>query len=478
MIRETFYNTIKKHNLICPNDVLLVGISGGPDSVCLLHLLSSISKELNLTLFAIHINHNLRGKESELDKEYVYNFCKQLNIPLFIREFDIKSLSLQSKCSIEETARKVRYDEFSSLAIKINASKIVVAHNKNDQCETLLLNLIRGTGLDGLTGMNYMRNNIIRPLLDIDRTEIELYCNINSLNPRIDSSNLESIYTRNKIRLDLIPHINKNFNININNNLFKLSLLLKDEQDFIENFSFEVYKKCLCEKNIESLSLNVLLLLSNHIAVIKRVLRLALKDLKGNLTNITNIHIEKIYLLIKDGRTSSEIHLPSNIYVKKSYDRVIFSLYKTMDIFKPFYSKISIPGTTTVENFGKIESVIQNTASNVEIFKEIKYNSLVQFFDYSKIKNVLTLRTRQEGDFIKPLKSKGTKKLKKYFIDEKIPLEKRNKLPLVADGSEIIWIIGYKINDNFKVTENTKEVLKLIYHPTSTNNDTLDDNFN
>jgi len=240
---NTVLKTINKYNLIEKGERIIVGLSGGPDSVCLLYILNNFLKEYELKIFAVHINHMIRGEESDLEQKYVRELCEKLEIELFIERIDILKVSKEQKISIEEAGRNIRYLEFSKYAKKTFSNKIAVAHNKNDQAETVLFNIIRGTGLDGLKGIQYKNNMVIRPLLDIDRNQIEEFCSLNLLNPRIDSSNLKKTYTRNKIRLDLIPYINKNFGANIVESLNRMSSLIKEDYKLIETIIKEAYKK-------------------------------------------------------------------------------------------------------------------------------------------------------------------------------------------------------------------------------------------
>jgi len=455
--------TIKKHNLIEKGEGVVVGVSGGPDSVCLLHILCSLKDQLALKLYAVHINHMLRGKEAEQDEIYVRELCGKLGVPLFTAAFDVKEISKKEGISAEEAGREIRYSQFRHFASKAGATKIAVAHNKNDQAETILMHIMRGTGLDGLKGMEYMRDGIIRPLLDIERKDIEDYCKVHQLNPRQDSSNLESIYTRNKVRIDLIPCINRLFHVDMVESIHKMCLLIKDDVDFIESSAAMHYERCAESDGEGGVRLDLSKLAAFHPAIRKRVVRHAIKEVKGDLKGIESVHIENIISLIKDGRTGSETHLPNGLRAGISYGFLKIHI-RCDDKPFAFSEAIKIPGTTWIQPINSsIESFIENKGANIEDYSNIRYNSLVQFFDYEKLKKGINIRNRREGDIFKPYRSNGTKKLKEYFIDNKIPREERDKIPLVALGNEIVWVIGYKISDKFKVTENTKTVLKLIY---------------
>lgn len=465
---------IKKYNLIEKGDTVLVGVSGGPDSVCLLHILHKLREELEIDLYAAHVNHMLRGEFSDRDQKYVDLLCKELNISLFIKKCNIIEMANSHRLSLEETGRKARYDFFESCSEKINANKIAVAHNKNDQAETILMNIIRGTGTDGLKGMEHRRGKIIRPLLDIDREEIEKYCVDNNLNPKIDASNNESIYTRNKVRLKLMPFIDKLFDSKVVDSIYKMSLLVRDDYDFIDSYAQNQYKNSIDEIGKDSVSLSVSQITENHPAIIKRIIRKAIADIRGDINGIHNTHIQDIFMLCLEGRTGAEIHLPGGLKALKSYNILKIFYPDKKDVVADFEAPVIIPGVTRVctDNMSiSIKATIidtlqtnspdKNVKSNVENYRKLRYNSLIQFFDYDKLYTGINIRNRRNGDVFYPYKSNGTKKLKDFFIDNKIPREIRSSIPLIAVNNEIVWIIGYKISDKYKVTENTKKVLKL-----------------
>ena len=457
-------DTINKYHLINNGDSVVVGVSGGPDSVCLLHVLYTLRERLQIKLHAVHINHMLRGAESEEDEKYVKELCEKLEIPAHFFSIDVQDLASKKGISLEEAGREARYRKFEEVAGETGASKIAVAHNRNDQAETVLMNIIRGSGLDGLKGIEYMRGKIIRPLLDVRREDIESYCRQHSLNPRTDSTNLVSIYTRNKVRLDLIPSINKMFDIDIQDNLWKMSVLLKDELDYIDENVTRLYNECLIEADKDSITIDAGIFNNCHIAVKRRIIRNAVKNLTGSLKGIESVHIEKVLQLWEKGRTGAEIHLPGELKALKSYNHLIIGTAVNDVKTKPFCSEINIPGVTLVPEIGAgIKAFIEKKPSAIEQNGNMRYNSLVQYFDYDTLKMGIYIRNRKDGDVFKPYKSNGTKKLKEYFIDNKIPRHKRDNIPLIAQGNEIVWVIGYKISDKFKVTENTKTVLKLIY---------------
>ncbi|TYQ15002.1 UNVERIFIED_CONTAM: tRNA(Ile)-lysidine synthase [Acetivibrio alkalicellulosi] len=458
---ERVLKYIEKNSLINVGEKLIVGLSGGPDSVCLIHILKVLKDCLSIKIFAVHINHMLRGIESEEDEKYVKILCEKLNIPLKIEHINLNKIAKDNKLSIEEAGREERYKIFNAFSQKIGADKIAVAHNKNDQAETVLMNIIRGTGLYGLKGMDARRDNIIRPLLDIERSEIENYCNEHKLMPQIDSTNLKNIYTRNRIRLDLIPYINEMFDGDIVQKIIKMSDIVRCENVFIEDHVEKLYEQVLVESKDSEIILDLETIKTGHVALRRRVLRKSINQVAGSLKGIENKHIEDIIDLVEHGGVGAMIHLPNKIRIKKSYKTIKIYLYKKPHQIPRYNKKVNIPGDTVIEEDGILlrAEVIDNTG--IDNYKNNKNSSSLQYFDYESLIEGINIRKRDNGDKFKPLNSNGTKKLKEYFIDNKIPQEIRDTIPLISKGNEIVWIIGYRINDKYKVTENTKKVLKL-----------------
>lgn len=455
--------TIKKHKLINTGDTIIVGVSGGPDSICLLDILHSVRAQWDLKLYAVHINHMMRGSESDGDENYVKEFCAGRGIHLFTEAVNVKEISARQGLSLEEAGREARYAQFRKHAEITGASKIAVAHNKNDLAETVLMNIIRGTGLNGLKGIDYRLGSVIRPLLDVERKEIDNYCTGNSLNPRTDSSNTQSIYTRNKIRLELIPFIDGLFQTDITGSVCRMAGIVKEDVDFLDNTALSLYKECTI-KDGEEVWLNLDILKGYHIALMRRIIRNAVKAVKGNLKGVESKHMESAVELILKGNTGSVLCLTDNIRMEKSYNILKVYSCKTVEAAHYFEIRLVIPGLTniSVPDSYVEASILEKTDDWIALLKN-NQKSFVQFFDYEKLKTGIYIRYRNDGDIFKPFKSKGTKKLKEYFIDNKIPRDSRDKIPLISSGSEIVWIIGHKMSDKFKVTENTKYILKLEY---------------
>jgi tRNA(Ile)-lysidine synthase len=463
-------DTINRYKLIENGDKIVAALSGGPDSVALLHALISLSEKLDITVYALHVNHMLRGEESDGDEEYVKQLCERFGIPLKICRHDIRLVADSSGITLEEAGREIRYRELSDYADSIDGGKVAVAHNRNDQAETVLMNIIRGTGVKGLAGIGHIRGRIIRPLLDISREDIEEYCRINELHPRTDSTNLKSDFTRNRIRLELIPYLDRSFNTDIIGNVCRLASIARMDNDFIEEEAAEAFNACVVDCAAEGeavlVSLDSNKLSELHPSLAGRVIRKAAEKVTGDIRGLGLVHINDISELDKSGRTGAYLELPKGLRAGMEYG--VLKLYTEQAVNPPAEScepedrKLEIPGITVLESKSlEIHASIEENFVKVDKCRNMGYNSLVQFFDYERLNLGINIRHRKNGDIFSPYLSKGTKKLKEYFIDEKIPRGLRDTIPLIACGKEIIWIIGYKISDKFKVTENTKNILRL-----------------
>ncbi len=455
-IRKRFLKFIKEKNIVKSGDKILVGLSGGPDSVCMLNLLCSIRDEEKIEVAAAHINHMLRGEEADKDEEYSKRLCESLGVRFFSKRIDINKYALETGKSSELAGREARYDFFDEIINKINFNKIATAHNANDQAETILMRIMRGTGLEGLGGIPVEREGkYIRPILFMKREEVEQYCKENNLNPHIDATNLERIYSRNKVRLDILPYMKNNFNPNIVETINRMALLLQDDNEFIEGEVNKAYKdNCFERENSIFISKN---LFNIHSAIVTRVIRKALFAINKSNYDMEMKNIEDIIELSNLG-TNKRVDLPKDIYAENVYGDIII---RKKEYIK---NKLSNELTLNKKDILHNEVIFDEYIINFDLVnnKDIKQENdeLIKKFDYDKINNV-TIRYRKDGDRITPLGMKGSKKLKDIFIDMKIPKEKRDEIPLIQFNDEISWIVGIKMSDKFKITKETKHILKV-----------------
>ncbi len=302
MIEEKVLDTIKKYNLIEAKDKVLLGVSGGPDSIAMFYILNKLSKELDFEIFVAHINHGIREEATD-DEQYVEKWCEKFGVKCFVLHAKVEELAKEEKLGVEETGRKVRYEFFDKVAKEVGANKIAVAHNKNDNAETVIMNILRGSGSKGLCGIEAKQNNIIRPMIELERSEIEEFCEKEKLEPRIDKTNFENEYTRNKVRNIVIPYIKEEFNPNIVNSLERLSEIMREQEEYIQEETEKQYKNIVISeiKNDEDEYNIIVLNLKNFnnlpIIIEKKIILLAIQKLFGTVKKIEKIHLEDIIKL-------------------------------------------------------------------------------------------------------------------------------------------------------------------------------------
>jgi tRNA(Ile)-lysidine synthase len=455
---------IKDNKLIEAGDKILVALSGGPDSVCLLNILFELKEELNIDIGAAHINHLLRGEDAFKDEEYVIEICEKFGIPYFMTRVDINNYSKEHKISSELAGRQVRYDFFEEIIKKEGFNKIATAHNANDQAETILFRIMRGTGLEGLGGIKPSRNNkVIRPILCLSRKEVEGYIQLKKLKPRIDKTNFEKIYNRNKIRLDILPYMKENFNDDIIQTLNRMSVLLQKDNEFIEKLALNSYKKyCIEEEDYFIIKEEIF---KEEEPIINRVLRHALVKYSKSNYDFEMKHINEIFYLSQ--KTSGKVvDLPNGIYVENIYGDIYIKNKKNKCNINDKEEKISI-SRAEINNqriiFGQF--VVEFSVSKDyqrDIVSLNNSDNLIQCFDFDKISDNILVRKRIDGDKIIPLGMSGTKKLKDIFIDMKIPKEERESIPILCFDKKIAWIIGIRASEEYKVTNQSKNILKVV----------------
>lgn len=458
MIFEKTLSTIEKYNLIENGDKVILGLSGGPDSVCLLHILNRLKEVLDIEVYAAHLNHQIRGMEAQKDALYVSQLCESLGITFFVKSMNVPQYCKENKLSLEEGARKLRYEMFFELKEKLNANKIAIAHNMNDQAETVLMRMMRGTGLQGLKGIDYIRDGIIiRPLLEVERPEIESYCEEYKLNPRIDSTNLESIYTRNKIRLELIPYMRDNFNSNITESIVRMSNSLRSDNDFIEEEAFKKFKE-VAFINGYNLEVNLQKYVNLHKSLKSRIIRHAIKYVLGDTNFIDQKHIEEVIELEGENKVDKKIILPRGLFVYRQKNKLIFTTKEIVLEEIEFSYKVPKNGFVKIN---EANIIIETETMPINRYKALKRDKSLKWFDCNKIKGGIIVRNRKSGDKIKL--SMGSKKLKELFIDLKIPKEERSKVPVLQDDNGILCVGNFRNSEAYKIDETTKEVLKICF---------------
>ncbi len=451
---ERVLEYIREKRMIKTGDKVIVGVSGGADSVCLLFLLKTFSKVLGITLSVIHIEHGIRGKESQKDAAFVENLCREWNLPCRVERRDIPALSKEWKCSEEEAGRRVRYEVFQREKEMLGADRIAVAHNRDDQAETILWNLVRGSGLTGLGGIRPIRGEIIRPLLILTRTEIEEILKKEGVSWREDASNQELTYTRNRIRKKILPLLKEEMNCQAAEHIAQAGEKLQEAEEY---FRREGQKKAedLGLSREGAFYLQRSGLLAEASVLRPYILREGLQRFLGiSAENFSSVHFKEILGLLEK-QSGKKLSLPKNLLVRTEGDYLIFEKDGRMEESFSEETELLIPGET---RFGGLTFRTSLESYKKEIIPEKIYT---KWFDYDTIKNTVYLRKRQSGDFLAINREGGVKTLKKYMIDEKIPSGERSRICLLADGSHILWIVGHRISEAYKVRETTKRVLKV-----------------
>lgn len=458
MIEEKFLETIREYDMLKPLDKVLVGVSGGADSIALLRLLYDYKKEFNISVQVVHLNHMLRGADATADERYVQQLAKSFSFPITIERFDVRAYAEKNKMGIEEAARKVRYDFYEKLARDTGAQRVALGHNADDNIETFLMRLLRGAGTAGLVGIPPVRGKFIRPLILSWRRDIEKYCALKKLVPRIDHTNYESIYLRNRIRLKLLPQL-KVFNANIKDVLLNTILLLTNDNLFLLTKAEEAFHSVVKKNRPEEVVLKAKKFAELEEPIKGHVVRQAIQAVKGDLREIAYIHIQDILKLIGNTETK-EVHLPGGIKVVISREGISFlqgEQEKPAGIVGEF--TLHIPGQVVLDSAG-----VKIVAKPINIVNNIDINSSTArkvYVNYDRVTRTLNVRGRRTGDKFHPLGITGTKKLQDFFVDEKIEKDDRDKVPVVLSDNKIVWVAGHRIDDEFKVTPTTRRVLEL-----------------
>lgn len=425
-------NTIEKHKLIQNGDKILAGLSGGADSVCLVHILKALSEIYNISIYAAHINHNIRESAAR-DMEFSAQLCEKMGIECFIKSADVNKYARENKIGTEEAARKIRYDFFEEICGKNDINKIATAHNQNDLAETVLMNFIRGSGLGGLCGIPYRRGRIIRPLLDISRSKTEEYCRRNNLKFMTDETNFERIYTRNKLRLDVIPYIQENINKNFIRRIAENSDIIIQENDFMKNCAENIFTQAF-EFREGRYTLDISRLEGCHTAIVRRVMLMYFGKIYNTEKNMDKNFADAAVRLMK-GQSGKSIDLPDNVILKNEYG-ILYAQKKT-----------ALPEYSGEINLIKTYGVKSEKPDKNRIFIKPEFAE------------GLSLRYKKDGDYFYPYGMEGGKKLKKFFSDLKLPQHIRGRIPLVVSkDDEIVWIAGIRADRRFLAEEGSTGV--------------------
>ena len=430
----------KKYNLIENNDIIVVGFSGGPDSVFLVEMLKKLQNFINFKIYLVHINHLLRGKDAVSDENFSFEYAKKNNLEIFIKKIPVKEIAKEVGKTLEEVGREERYKFFSEIYKKVGANKIATAHNKDDQIETFLFRLIRGASLQGLEGIKIKNNNIIRPISEIYKKDILNYLNKNEIQYKIDKTNFENEFTRNSIRLDLIPFIEKRYNIKFKEKIFSLIEEIRENNqnnslnlsDFIDSKNRIILEKIKFLSNFNKRNLLGIFLNKKNITVNRN-------------------KIDEIESLIRSNGTK-KIDMNKNYRIVKDYTYLYIEEKKENCPINNRTVKLKIPSKQIFDNF----KISVNVVENLNIPKQKNQYLLDALYN-----DIIEVRYRKEGDRIF-LGEKHSKKIKEIFIDQKIPKDIRDRLPIFLYNDTIFWIYNVKKAYIPKINKNESKLIKVL----------------
>ncbi|MCD7882779.1 MAG: tRNA lysidine(34) synthetase TilS [Lachnospiraceae bacterium] len=528
-MKERFFHVIEEYRMIEPGESVIAGVSGGADSVCLLHLLCRLREEIPFSLMVVHVEHGLRGQESLDDAAFVEALCESWQVPRRVVHVDVPALSLAEGMSHEEAGRAARYRIFEETAAECQAQRIAVAHNQNDQAETVLWNLARGSGLKGLGGIRPVQGKLIRPLLFFSRDEIEEYLRAEGLSWRTDRTNLETEFTRNRIRLSLLPQMERELNRQSARHIAEAAGRLQKVQEYLDQRTEAAAARCILTDEAMGSAVHILLepFGKEEPLIREELLKRAIQMCAPGMKDIGAVHLDMLTRLAEMD-CGKRMDLPGGIRAEREgqiiriFRRGISHLqsedakdaspienrFAMGDAVKTEADGIAlpVPGTLRLGDFSLTTELVENTPDlKKEILKEnqctkwlscdtmkathescgsvldllrksehssrkARLSSILaeQVRTYDTIKNSLRIRTRKPGDYLVVNAQGGTKKLNDYFTDQKIPTRVRDEILLLADGSHILWVIGYRISETAKVREDTRQILKCTYRTAET----------
>jgi len=445
--------TIEQLGMLEQNDRVIVAVSGGPDSMALLHILLTLQAEYSLELFVAHVNHMFRGAEADEDADYVKKIAVQWGVSCFVTRIDVPARMVDRGLSAQVAARETRYQYFNHIAAITDATKIAVGHNADDQAETVLMRFLRGAGPEGLAGIPAVRGGIIRPLIDIFRDQIEEYCCARQIEVRRDPSNLKPVYLRNRIRHQLLPVLEKEYNSALRRNIINLADILQAEEIYWAEIVCREMDSCVCWCD-DGPHILAAPFKGIAIALQRRLLRALLA--KMDISGAGYVHIEGLRELVIGGTVGQCADLPGMYFTVKLYSDIVFKQKHSRYLPKAVPQlPLNIPGTTRVPELG----LVVNTSFELERHTELPGGYL---FDWEKLHKPMYVRTRRPGDKFYHLGIGHRKKLKEFFIDKKVPQAERDKVLIVTHGEEILLISGYYVDDRLLAVSDTKRILRIV----------------
>jgi len=476
--------TIEEYSLLERGEPVVVGVSGGPDSLCLLHVLKHLAPEYEVTLHVAHLEHGIRGEESEADARFVAHLARQWEFPITVEHANVPRLAKEEGLAIEEAARRARYGFLARVAVHIGASRIAVGHNADDQAETVLMHFLRGSGLAGLRGMlplsplgelrlgEALRDSplaaalrLIRPLLEVPRSEIEGYCRRNALEPRFDRSNLDTTYYRNRLRHELLPTL-EDYNPNIREVLRRTAQVMAADYELLRRELEEAWGQILCQESEEAVLFDLEGWRALPLSLRRSTLREAIHCLRRSLRNINWVHVENARRVAERGNTGDQATLPRHLMLNVGYEGLLVARegyvppvdWPTVEAPLP----IAVPGATHLPGTEwqlTAQLIDRAHLAGAALHSGERWQA---FLDADVVGEGVILRPRRTEDRFQPLGMGGhSQRLRAFMINAKVPAQHRDQVPLLIAGERILWVCGWREDERAKVTESTQHILWL-----------------
>jgi tRNA(Ile)-lysidine synthase len=448
-VDEKIIRLIEKYELIKRGERILIALSGGPDSVFLLYFLLKYKRKYGINLGAMHVNHMIRGEEADNDEKFCRKLCRQLEVDYYTVKRDVPSFAKNNKISIEEAARGIRYTELAKVQKKFGYHKIATAHNCSDNAETVFINLIKGTGLKGLSGIPILRGNIIRPILSISKDEILKYLGAKNVHYLVDQTNLSNIYERNFIRNEIFPLIKKQLNSKLEQTLFKSSSVLR-KQAAVLNSATEIISDSIVAKKKGNLEINIDKLSTIDKNIWSDVIKFSIE--RNYSVQVSFNDCDKIISLFSN-QTGKVVSISNSLTALRERSKVL--VYPKNKPKKPENLEIKINGSGRID---KKKIIINKVDRKLAVHSK---NKNIEYINANKVKESFILRIWKDGDRFYPLGLNGSKKVSDFLNDQKVPSFEKNEQLVLINSKKIVWVVGHRIDNRFKITEKTRKVLQL-----------------
>ena len=475
---QQIHRFILQHEMIKDGETVLVAVSGGADSLALLYGLHALRTQFNCRFHVVHLNHCLRS-DADADAGFVRRHASLLELPCTVRHAEVPHLVKQWRLSVEAAGRKARYQFYEAVCMEVGATKVALGHHQDDTAETVLMNLIRGSGATGLKGIAPVRDiKVIRPLVRFTRKQIEAFLTSIGVTPRHDSTNTDKRYLRNRIRHELIPMLENDYNPNIRIGLNRTADVLGTESEYLDTITQAAFEACRIPDTDKDIRPNSIVLdrtkfREHHIALQRRMLRQSISEILGDMSDLYFVHCETMLNLIKGDTPNAVLALPNGVRFQRAYQHLIFERPESIGSLPPtgtenFTYPLTVPGKTFITAL-KTEIIAEIGDVRSHEIPTLPNGKFEAIFDYEKLREAfaevlpLTARNRQRGDRFQPYGMQGTKKLKDFLIDAKVPRYERDSIPLLVCQDEVLWLIGYTSSELFKIKPSTRQYLHLRY---------------